>query len=239
MKTTRFVSALFLTSLTIPNIAWANYAIVLPGQHEQGIDLQGNEISAHDVIDWELNHSDLIFGFNANQNLKTNIPAVGYMYNQKLELNSGVLEDEIREIAERYDIDYEDFFLHFSEDTILAEPNPTHGENTLLNRKPMLVGYTADAMHAGFVLYQPPPWDADVFEHFQQGGALYLYHSQQFNSVDFEFSHFAQGGRFWIEYPSEMNANNQVTLLVRVQFDQRWAHTMPFGIFRIKRDQFL
>lgn len=211
MKTKRFFSALFLTNLTIPNIIWANYAIVLPGQHEQGSDLQGNEISAHDVIDWELNHSDLIFGSNANQNLKTNIPAVGYMYNQKLELNSGVLEDEIREIAERYDIDYEDFFLHFSEDTILAEPNPTHGENTLLNRKPMLVGYTTDAMHAGFALYQTPPWDADVFEHFQQGGALYLYHSEKFDSVNFEFSRFAQGGHFWIEYPSEMNANNQVT----------------------------
>ncbi|MFM2643400.1 hypothetical protein AAFX33_19835 [Vibrio chagasii] len=210
MKTTRLVSALFLTSLIIPNITWANYAIVLPGQHEQGIDLQGNEISAHDVIDWELNHSDLIFGANAHQNLNTNIPAVGYMYNQKLELNSGPLEDEIREIAERYGIDYEDFFLHFSEDTILVEPNPTHGENTLLNRKPMLVGYTADAMHAGFALYQPPPWDADVFEHFQQGGALYLYHSEQFDSVDFEFSRFAQGGKFWIEYPSEVNTNNQV-----------------------------
>ena len=50
METTRLVSALLLTSLTIPNITWANYAIVLPGQHEQGIDLQGNEISAHDVI---------------------------------------------------------------------------------------------------------------------------------------------------------------------------------------------
>lgn len=211
MKTTRLVSALFLTSLTIPNIAWANYAIVLPGQHEQGIDLQGNEISAHDVINWEINHNDLIFGVNANQKLKTKIPAVGYMYNQKLELNSGALEDKIREIAERYGIDYEDFFLHFSEDTILAEPNSAHGENTLLNRKPMLVGYTADAMHAGFALYQPPPWDADVFEHFQQGGALYLYHSEQFDSVEFQFSRFAQGGNFWIEYPSEVNTNNQVT----------------------------
>ncbi|MFM2606917.1 hypothetical protein AAFX30_04730 [Vibrio chagasii] len=216
MKTTRLVSALFLTSLTIPNIIWANYALVLPGQHEQGIDLQSNEISAHDVIDWELNHSDLIFGANANQNLKTNIPAVGYMYNQKLELNSGPLEDEIREIAERYGIDYEDFFLHFSEDTILTEPNPTHGENTLLNRKPMLVGYTADEMHAGFALYQPTPWDTDVFEHFQQGGALYIYHSEKFDHLEFEFSRFAQGGRFWIEYPSEVNTNNQVTAWSRL-----------------------
>ena len=108
------------------------------------------------------------------------------MYNQKLELNSGLLEDEIKEIAERYDIDYEDFFLHFSE----------------------------DAMRAGFALYQPP-WDTDVFKHFQQGGALYLYHSEQFDSVDFKFSRFAQGGNFEIEYPFEMNANNQVTA---------WAH---------------
>lgn len=226
MKTTRFFSALFLTSLTIPNIIWANYAIVLPGQHEQGSDLQGNEISPQDVIDWELNHTDLIFGVDANQNLNTYIPAVGYMYNQKLELNSGPLEDEIREIAEQYGIDYEDFFLHFSEDTILAEPDPTHGENTLLNRKPMLVGYTADELHAGFALYQPTPWDTDVFEHFQQGGALYLYHSEKFDHLEFEFSRFAQGGRFWIEYPSSMNSENHVTDWSRIEITEDGTKNM-------------
>ncbi|CAH6879868.1 conserved hypothetical protein [Vibrio chagasii] len=211
MKTTRLVSAIFLTGLTFPNIIWANYAIVLPGQHEQGSDLQGNEISAHDVVDWELNNSDLMFGANVEPSLSTKVQAVGYMYNQKLELNSSPFENEIRDIAERYDIDYEDFFLHFSEDTILAEPDPTHGENTLLNRKPMLVGYTADEMHAGFALYQPTPWDTDVFVHFQQGGALYIYHSEKFDHLEFEFSRFAQGGKFRIEYPSLMNAENHVT----------------------------
>ena len=63
-------SVLFLTSLTVPNIISPNYAIVLPSQHGQESDLQDNEISTHDVIDWELNHCDLIFGSNANQTLK-------------------------------------------------------------------------------------------------------------------------------------------------------------------------
>ncbi|CAH6853170.1 conserved hypothetical protein [Vibrio chagasii] len=226
MKTTRLVSAIFLTGLTFPNIIWANYTIVLPAQHEQGIDLQDNDISAHDVVDWELNNSDLMFGANAEPSLNTKVQAVGYMYNQKLELNSGPFENEIRDIAERYGIDYEDFFLHFSEDTTLAEPDPTHGENTLLNRKPMLVGYTADEMHAGFALYQPTPWDTDVFEHFQQGGALYIYHSEKFDHLEFEFSRFAQGGKFRIEYPSSMNAENHVTDWSRIEITEDGTKNM-------------
>lgn len=171
-----------LSLLSIPSV-WSRTSIVLPGLHEQGIDLQDKPISAAAALEWELDNADIVFGAYKDKSDNERVKALGYMYNQKLELNSGWLENDIRNQAELNGIDYEDFFLHFSEDTILAEVDSSHGENTLLNRKPMIVGYTASADHAGFWLYQPPPWDADVFGQANNGGALYVYHSEKFDRL--------------------------------------------------------
>ncbi len=203
--------ALGSLSLLFTPVTWSTMAIVLPGLHEQGIDLQDAPVSAAAALEWELVNADVVFGVYENKSDNERVNAIGYMYNQKLELNSGWLENDIRNQAEINNIDYEDFFLHFSEDTILAEVDSSHGENTLLNRKPMIVGYTASADHAGFWLYQQPPWDADVFGQTNNGGALYVYHSEKFDRLTFKFSQFAQGGRFTIEYPSAIDSSGQVS----------------------------
>lgn len=176
-KTISFLLALFPCSLLASGSPTTATAIVLPGLHEQGEDLQGYFMPEASVIDWELSNNDLVFGSYSERTNNERIDAVGYMYNQKLEFNAGWLENDIRNYAENNDLNYEDFFLHFSEDTILAEVDKSHGENTLINRKPIVVGYTASDNHAGFWLYQQPPWDADVFEHANHGGALFIYHS--------------------------------------------------------------
>ncbi|ABU73422.1 hypothetical protein [Vibrio campbellii] len=198
-------------SLLFTPVTWSATAIVLPGLHEQGIDLRDAPVSAAAALEWELVNADVVFGAYENKSDNERVNAIGYMYNQKLELNSGWLENDIRNQAEINNIDYEDFFLHFSEDTIIAEIDSSHGENTLLNRKPMIVGYTASADHAGFWLYQQPPWDADVFGQTNNGGALYVYHSEKFDRLAFTFSQFAQGGRFTIEYPSAIDSFGQVS----------------------------
>ena len=203
--------ALGSLSLLFTPVTWSTMAIVLPGLHEQGIDLLGAPVSAAAALEWELDNADVVFGAYENKSDNERVNAIGYMYNQKLELNSGWLENDIRNQAEINNIDYEDFFLHFSEDTILAEVDSSHGENTLLNRKPMIVGYTASADHAGFWLYQQPPWDADVFGQANNGGALYVYHSEKFDRLTFTFSQFAQGGNFTIEYPSAIDSFGQVS----------------------------
>lgn len=189
--------------------AQAGSAIVLPGAHENGVNLQGLPISADSIISWEIENSDLVFGSYPKSSDNARTKAIGYMYNQKLEINGGWLENDIRNGAELKGINYEDFFLHFAEDTIIAEVDKTHGENTVLNQKAMIVGYTASDNHAGFWLYQKPPWNADVFENAQQG-ALYIYHSEMFDRLHFKFSQFAQGGHFSIDYPSAIDANGQV-----------------------------
>ncbi|UTZ24574.1 hypothetical protein [Vibrio campbellii] len=203
--------ALGSLNLLFTPVTWSTMAIVLPGLHEQGIDLHDAPVSAAAALEWELFNADVVFGAYENKSDNERVNAIGYMYNQKLELNSGWLENDIRNQAETNNIDYEDFFLHFSEDTILAEVDSSHGENTLLNRKPMIVGYTASADHAGFWLYQQPPWDADVFGQTNNGGAHYVYHSEKFDRLTFKFSQFAQGGRFTIEYPSAIDSSGQVS----------------------------
>ncbi len=211
MKPYRF-ALLALGSLNLFSpTTWAGTAVVLPGLHEQGVDLQDAPLSADDVIDWEINNADIVFGAYPNKADNERVQAIGYMYNQKLELNAGWVENDIRNEAELNGIDYEDYFLHFAEDTIIAEVDSSHGETTLLNRKPMIVGYTASADHAGFWLYQQPPWDADVFGQANYGGALYVYHSEKFDRLTFKFSQLAQGGSFTIEYPSAIDSFGQVT----------------------------
>ncbi|MEZ9160357.1 hypothetical protein AB4169_18925 [Vibrio lentus] len=201
----------------IPSYLTASYsfaagtAIVLPGLHQPAIDLDNSPMSERDVIDWEITNNDIVFGSYADKSDNERITAIGYMYNQKLELNSGWLENDLRNNAALNGVNFEDFFLHFSQDTVIAEVDKTHGENTLLNRKPMIVGYTASEDHAGFWLYQQPPWDADVFEHFEQGGALYVYHAEQFDRLTLKFSQFGSGGQFWLEYPTEVDAHGQVS----------------------------
>ncbi|WP_139312202.1 hypothetical protein [Vibrio ponticus] len=189
----------------------AGSALVLPGLHQPGTDLQGNPLTSHQVIEWELNHADIVFGSYADKSDNERVKALGYMYNQKLELNSGAVENQVRNYAELNGLNYEDFFLHFAEDTVLAEIEPSHGENTILNRKPMIVGYTASDDHAGFWLYQQPSWDADVFANHQNGGALYVYHAEQFDRLVLKFSQFAQGGSFIVEYPSAVDSRGEVT----------------------------
>ena len=54
-------------------------------------------------------------------------------------------------------VEYEDFFLHFSEDTEIDPPNPEHASSTSLFGIPWVVRAAASAGHAGFWLYQSPP----------------------------------------------------------------------------------
>lgn len=206
-----WVLALIASYLVASHSFAVGTAVVLPGQHEPGTALDGSPLSADDVIDWEIANSDIVFGAYSDIVDNQHATAIGYMYNQAMAVNSGWLENELRNQAELDGINFEDYFLHFSEDTVIAEVDKAHGENTLLNRKPVIVGYTASEDHAGFWLYQQPPWDADVFESFESGGALYIYHAEPFDRLTFKFSQFASGGEFWVEYPGAVDSHGLVS----------------------------
>ena len=40
----------------------AGTAFILPGQHESTINHNGVELTAQELIDWELSNSDIVFG---------------------------------------------------------------------------------------------------------------------------------------------------------------------------------
>ncbi|MDR9826216.1 hypothetical protein RCJ22_11405 [Vibrio sp. FNV 38] len=206
-----FVLPMISTSVAAEQTPSPGRALVLPGFHEQGSSMDDTLLTKQEVILWEQDNSDVVFGSYKTKEENLRVKAVGYMYNQKLEMNSSWLENDLRNYADQHNIDFENFFLHFSEDTILAEVDQSHGEQTLLNRKPMVVGYTADENHAGFWLYQQPPWNADVFENHHNGGALYIYHAEQFDLLTLNFSQFSKGGSFTIEYPSAIDQRGQVS----------------------------
>lgn len=177
-------------------------AIVLPGNHQDGKTLDNQMISAESVKFWESQVSGITLGEFGDKDTNLLTTTLGYMYNQKLELNSGYVEQSLRNFSSDYQVDYEDFFLHFSEDTTIVEHDPSHGMHTALNRKPIIVGYTANELHAGFRLYQAPPWDADVFAYHAQNGGLYIYHSEAFDQLHFYFSQFGNNGNIKLEYLS-------------------------------------
>jgi hypothetical protein len=196
---------------TLHSVASDKTAIILPGLYEDGLTLNGTPLTAQEVKEWELANSGLVFGSYPEFADNLRATTVGYMYNQKLEVNNGWLEHYLRTHAKNNHYNYEDHFLHFAEDTILGEVNTTHGANTMLNRRPQIIGYTADTNHAGFWLYQNPPWNADVFEHIANGGALYIYSSEPFTQLEFTFSRLARGGTVSIDYPSATDNNGRVS----------------------------
>jgi len=81
--------ALGSLSLLFTPVTWSTMAIVLPGLHEQGIDLQDAPVSAAAALEWELVNADVVFGAYENKRDNERVNAIGYMYNQKLEFNSG------------------------------------------------------------------------------------------------------------------------------------------------------
>ena len=62
-----------------------------------------------------------------------------------LNFDPGGKEMALRHRALAEGVDYEDFLLHFSEDTEIDPPKPEHGSATSLAGRPWVVGWTAAA----------------------------------------------------------------------------------------------
>lgn len=98
--------------------------------------------------------------------------------------------------------DYEDFMLHFSEDTTIDLPTPTHGSDTPLAGVPWIVGYTAGPTHAGFWLYQSPPWNKAVWQDAANDGGLHVYSFERFDALTLTLASAAGDGQLVVQYPS-------------------------------------
>lgn len=208
-------------------------AWVLPGGWETPTDRRTLRTlpDAEAVRAWEVSHADVAFGGDYGPDGNAQIDSIAYLYNQMIELNPSDKEQWLRSRAGS-DSEYEKFFLHFAEDTVLAIANTTHSANTPFAGRPWIVGWTADALHAGYWLYAQPPWATDAWQHADAGGALFVLLSQPFDEISIELSQGAQNGTLLVEYPSAVDAAGLVTAWSELNVTDGTANLAQSGTLR-------
>ena len=183
-------------------------AWVIPGfqQTPTDPDTLATLPSVDSVKDWEVSHADISFGGGFAE-LNTEMKAtVGYMYNQSLGFNPAQREMSLRNRAEQNGIDYEDFMLHFSEDTVVEVKNTEHSITTPLYGVPTIMGYTRNATDSGVPLLSNSGLDAGVWDNTANDGALYVYLFEAFDRLNINLSTPASDGDLLVEYPSSVDA---------------------------------
>lgn len=229
-----------LLAFSTPDVAGAaadfpstGAAWVLPGAWEMPTDRRTRRTlpDAAAVREWELANADVAFGGDYGADGNARIDSIAYLYNQKIDFNPSALEQWLRGRAGS-DAAYEQNFLHFTEDTVLAIANPAHSSRTPFARRPWVVGWTADLLHAGYWLYQQPPWDVGAWEHAAAGGALFVLLSQPFDEITLDLSTGAQTGRLRIDYPSAVDADGLVSGWSELEFVDGSENLSHSGILR-------
>ncbi|MEO2168518.1 MAG: hypothetical protein ABGY42_10440 [bacterium] len=209
-------------------------AWIIPGAWEEPTDRRTRKIlpDATAVKQWEIAHADVAFGGDYGVAGNQQIDAIGYMYNQKLDFSPSETEMWYRRRAVAAGRNYEDYFLHFSEDTALEIQNPSSSSRTPFGRIPDTVGWTADPLHGGYWLYQNPPWDAPVWENADAGGALYVLLFERFDELTLQLSQPAMDGELRIEYPSAVDGEGLVSQWSELSFDDGTSNLSQNGVLR-------
>eukprot|EP01035_Chromulina_nebulosa_P029121 gene29121-38563_t len=103
------------------------------------------------VENWELQNADLAFGADYGVANNKRIVVTGYMYNQMLSYDPSAQEMsmKLRTLNSSTAINYEDFFLHFKEDTEFIVPlsNVYLSSWTSLRGVPWIFGWTFSPDH--------------------------------------------------------------------------------------------
>ncbi len=209
-------------------------AWVLPGAWEAPTDRKTRKTlpDADAVKAWEQGQADVSFGGDYGADGNQQIDVINYMYNQTLAFSPSKAEMWYRRSALAAGRDYEDYFLHFTTDTTLAIDDASHSTVTPFARRPDTVGWTADSLHAGFWLYQSPPWDTSVWQHSDQDGALYVLLFEKFDELTLTLSSFAVDGTLVIEYPSAVDGNGMVSQWSPLLFTDGTANLGASGVVK-------
>ncbi len=107
------------------------------------------------------------------------------MYIQKTDFSPNSLKFKLREHAKKVSDDFEDYFIHFSEDTIVKGRSLNHSKYTSFNRNPWIAGWSGDDTHSGFVIWQRPPYSLQPFSNnCANGGGVSFYMPEKFDQVE-------------------------------------------------------
>ncbi|MCF6336785.1 MAG: hypothetical protein L3J84_02365 [Gammaproteobacteria bacterium] len=186
-------------------------AWVIPGYHAENYESMGYPISTKEqLIDWELSHADVALGSTYDKSAADKIISLGYIYTQKIDFSPTSVGFDLREYAERVNENYEDYFLHFSEDTVVQGIYPDHSIYTPLNRRPWVAGWTAEEDHSGFLVWKLPPYEIQPFKGSEKGGCVFIYMPEKFDQVEFVLKSAAITGRLIVKYPSGIDVESGV-----------------------------
>jgi len=171
-----------------------------PDTIREFINLYGTS-SAGVVKSWELEHSDLIVSGDYGSELNRRNFILSYIYIHTI-LNN---DDSLTKWAYKNNKNYEDFSLHFKQDTIInstiASVSDTFWRG-LLN-----AGVTESTNHSGIPLFDVSI-AGDAFKGIQKGGAFFIWAQLPFYEIRFELSRNGiDGSNLIIEYPSEIDEN--------------------------------
>jgi hypothetical protein len=184
---------------------------VLPGFHANSYDALDYDISGVDeLVNWELTHADNALGSQYGAIAQGKINAVGYMYVQKIDFSPNEVEFALQSHAQQVGDNYEDYFLHFAENTVVQGANASHSSRTPFNRRPWIVGWTINQRHSGYTVWQQPPYSLTPWQYSAQGGCVYVYMPERFDRVTINLQTVATTGLLTVQYPSAIDANTGV-----------------------------
>lgn len=206
------------TAYTAPDLSQSIYpstltSWVIPGFQQTPTDPDTLTVlpSIEAVKDWEVSHADISFGGGFDERNEEMKAAVGYMYNQILSFNPDEREMYLRDRAEQNGLDYEDFMLHLSEDTVLEVRNAEHSTKTPFYGVPAIMGYTRSATDSGVSIPSNSELDTGVWDESANDGALYVYLFEAFDQLQLALSSAASDGELLVEYPSAVDSNGVVS----------------------------
>lgn len=207
------ISAYTLPDPTAPVYPSTLTAWVLTGYQQTPTDPDTQTIlgNAEAVRNWELSHADMTFGGGYGEENDEMKAVVGYMYNQMLDFNPAEREIWLRDRAEQNGVNYEDFFLHFAEDTTVEVRNQTNSIYTPLYGVPTITGYTRNEQDSGVRFNAYGNIDIGAWDHADSNGSLYVYLFEPFNKLNINLSTVAESGQLIVEYPSTLDANGIVS----------------------------
>ena len=177
------------------SVAW-----VLPGFAEKPTDplLMQQYPTVEAVETWEDGHADMVYGSDRKgpHSQKT----IGYMYPQSIAYDPGDFEFCLKRESERTDWEYENLFLHFSEDTVLKAPNAASiGSRTSLGGIPFEIGNInfKESLGQSLLTYnglQSPSW-GDGLER-----DIFIFSFERFSEINLRFNRDVTSERFVLEY---------------------------------------
>jgi hypothetical protein len=188
-----------------------DYSWTLPGYQADIYDDLGHELlGKQELINWELQNADSAFGGVYDAEARKKITSVGYMYTQKIDFSPTDIEFGLREYAKNSGEDYEDYLLHFAEDSVVLGTYAHHSKYTPFNRRPWITGWTTDEQHSGYIVWQRPPFELKPWQYSEQGGCVYVYMPEKFDRVEFTLKTVAKTGHLQVQYPSAIDAETGV-----------------------------